>query len=200
LDVSGEAEPVAKPPTSESERVRAAPWLAERAALQAQVAALEAQLRLKDARQESELLDVKAQLTDALRDDPKDQKKWIIYWRKRATKAEAELGRYSVSAGLADQFKAEAQTMRVALGFEKDSEEVAPADLLEALQKRTSSGEAIRRAALDDFTVWLVHTHGLLIDARLLREFGIHEPSALTPPSGPAPSGSGAAPSRGPEA
>ena len=183
LDVSGEAERPSKkhPPCptcglSEKTGTKAAPTergpLADRAEdSTARIAELEAQL-----------VDYKAQLNDALRGDSDDQKKWLIYWRKRCGKAEQELARYSVSAGLADQFKCEAQAMRVRLGFEKDSEEVAPADLLERLDQRLAPSDQVRKAALDDFTVWLLKTHGLLIDERLLREFGVGDPKP--PPDG----------------
>ncbi len=46
-----------------------------------------------------------------------------------------ELSRYSMSAGAADQYRAEAQACRIALGFEKDSESVSPVDLTEAISK-----------------------------------------------------------------
>ena len=45
-----------------------------------------------------------------------------------------ELSRYSISAGLADQFKGEAKACRRALGFDPDSECVSPNDLVNAIE------------------------------------------------------------------
>jgi hypothetical protein len=53
----------------------------------------------------------------------------------RVRELEAELGHYSTSAGMADQYRAEAKACRVALGFPADSDEVAPCDLTEAIKK-----------------------------------------------------------------
>ena len=58
-------------------------------------------------------------------------------------KLKASLSRYSMSAGQADQFRAEAQAVREALGFGKDSDEVSPSDLLSAIQ-RLNDAELIR--------------------------------------------------------
>lgn len=43
---------------------------------------------------------------------------------------EKALDRYSMSAGQADQFKAEATYVRQALGFKADADDVSPVDLL----------------------------------------------------------------------
>lgn len=51
-----------------------------------------------------------------------------------------------VSPGLADQFRNEAEAARVALGFNIDSEEVAPVDLTEAIATLRAQLEAARAA------------------------------------------------------
>ena len=51
----------------------------------------------------------------------------------------SELSRYSVSPGLADQYKGEALACRRALGLSEDSEEVAPIDLVQAIEALKSS-------------------------------------------------------------
>lgn len=48
-------------------------------------------------------------------------------------KANAELARYSMCAGQADQFAAEAKAVRKALGFAEDSQDVAPVDLVDKI-------------------------------------------------------------------
>ncbi|ARF49996.1 hypothetical protein [Pantoea stewartii] len=47
--------------------------------------------------------------------------------------ANEKLSRYSMSAGQADQFAAEAKSVRIALGFAEDAQDVAPIDLLEKI-------------------------------------------------------------------
>ena len=54
---------------------------------------------------------------------------------KRIKRLEADLSRYSMDAGSADQFRSEAQACRAALGFSKFSEAVSPAELVEAINK-----------------------------------------------------------------
>lgn len=49
---------------------------------------------------------------------------------------EVELERYSMSAGAADQFRRESLAMRQALGFDKYRDDIAPVDLLNALDRR----------------------------------------------------------------
>lgn len=44
-----------------------------------------------------------------------------------------QLSRYSMSAGQADQRKAESDSVRVALGFTADADDVSPSDLLEKI-------------------------------------------------------------------
>ena len=53
-----------------------------------------------------------------------------------------QLSRYSMSAGQADQRKAESDSVRVALGFTADADDVSPSDLLEkiaALQEQVQA-------------------------------------------------------------
>ena len=53
----------------------------------------------------------------------------------RLNKLNAELSRYSMSAGAADQFKAEALAARHALGFGPDDDCVAPVDIAREILK-----------------------------------------------------------------
>lgn len=54
--------------------------------------------------------------------------------------ANAELARYSMPAGQADQFAAEAKAVRKALGFAEIAEDVAPVDLLEKIAGLRAEG------------------------------------------------------------
>lgn len=58
--------------------------------------------------------------------------------REHLIEALAELDRYSISAGLADQFKNEAKACRKALGFSEESDCVSPSDLIEAINRLKS--------------------------------------------------------------
>lgn len=53
--------------------------------------------------------------------------------RDRAQKAEAQLARYSMSAGEADQRASESRAVRNALGFCEEADYVAPCDLVDAI-------------------------------------------------------------------
>ena len=46
-----------------------------------------------------------------------------------------DLDRYSMSAGMADQYKAEALAARSALGFSVDAEDVSPSDITREIRK-----------------------------------------------------------------
>lgn len=52
----------------------------------------------------------------------------------------AELARYSMSAGQADQRRAESRAVRVALGFGENANDVAPIDLLEKIGDLKAQG------------------------------------------------------------
>lgn len=54
--------------------------------------------------------------------------------------ANEKLTRYSMSAGQADQFAAEAKWVRIALGFGEDAQDVAPIDLLEKIAGLRAEG------------------------------------------------------------
>lgn len=54
--------------------------------------------------------------------------------------ANKELARYSMSAGQADQFAAEAKAVRKALGYADNAEDVAPVDLLEKIAGLRAEG------------------------------------------------------------
>lgn len=54
--------------------------------------------------------------------------------------ANTELARYSMSAGQADQFAAEAKAVRKALGYAENAEDVAPVDLLEKIAGLRAEG------------------------------------------------------------
>ncbi len=47
----------------------------------------------------------------------------------------SELARYSMSAGAADQFRCEARACREELGFDKDGQNISPAELRRAIRK-----------------------------------------------------------------
>lgn len=61
--------------------------------------------------------------------------------KKKVAKLEAELARYSMCAGHADQRRAESRACREALGFDPDSEHVSPSDLLEAIAKSQQAAD-----------------------------------------------------------
>jgi hypothetical protein len=58
----------------------------------------------------------------------------------------AENSRYSISAGQADQRMAESCSVRAALGFNPDAEDVSPSDLVESINKIVADLCAIRSA------------------------------------------------------
>jgi predicted nuclease with TOPRIM domain len=78
----------------------------------------------------------------------------------------AELERYSMNAGAADQFRREAFAMRQALGFDKYGDDIAPVDLLNALDSHDA--EVIERAASICFDP---HTKAGKSAIRLLRDY-----------------------------
>ncbi|WP_438429838.1 hypothetical protein [Escherichia coli] len=58
----------------------------------------------------------------------------------------AENGRYSMSAGQADQRMAESRAVRSALGFQEDADDVSPSDLVENIQSLITEQEILRSA------------------------------------------------------
>lgn len=62
---------------------------------------------------------------------------------KNCIKLIDELLRYSVSAGQADQYQAEAEACRKALGFPVDSDDVAPVDLVAAIEAIKSAKQEL---------------------------------------------------------
>lgn len=70
--------------------------------------------------------------------------------KKRIADMNEQLARYSMSPGEADQRRCESRAVRDALGFGKDSDNVAPADLLEqisALRLRIAELQTVSTAA-----------------------------------------------------
>ena len=61
---------------------------------------------------------------------------------ERIAELEAELGRYSMCAGHAEQRRAESRAIRQALGFEPDADDVSPNDLLMALVRIKAEWQA----------------------------------------------------------
>lgn len=55
-----------------------------------------------------------------------------------------KLSRYSMSAGQADQFAAEAKLIRKALGFSEDAQDVAPIDLLEKINAMSAENASLK--------------------------------------------------------
>ncbi len=55
-----------------------------------------------------------------------------------------KLSRYSMSAGQADQFAAEAKLVRKALGFSEDAQDVAPIDLLEKINAMSAENASLK--------------------------------------------------------
>lgn len=58
----------------------------------------------------------------------------------------AENGRYSMSAGQADQRMSESRAVRSALGFQEDADNVSPSDLVEKIQSLITEQEILRSA------------------------------------------------------
>ena len=58
----------------------------------------------------------------------------------------AENGRYSMSAGQADQRMSESRAVRSALGFQEDADDVSPSDLVEKIKSIIAEYDAIRSA------------------------------------------------------
>lgn len=58
----------------------------------------------------------------------------------------AENGRYSMSAGQADQRMSESRSVRSALGFQEDADDVSPSDLVEKIQSLITEQEMLRSA------------------------------------------------------
>lgn len=85
---------------------------------------------------------IEASTFGALRDHPE----FAAYKRaadQTAANLRAELERYSMDAGHAEQRQAESRACREALGFEPDSDHVSPADLREAIAKTASAHEVL---------------------------------------------------------
>ncbi len=87
---------------------------------------------------------------------------WVHYkdytaLQQKLDAANAELARYSMCAGQADQFAAEAKAVRKALGFTEDSDDVSPVDLLEkisGLKESLSTAEA-KLTELENFALYM---------------------------------------------
>lgn len=58
----------------------------------------------------------------------------------------ADNGRYSMSAGQADQRMSESRAVRSALGFQEDADDVSPSDLVEKIQSLTTEQEMLLSA------------------------------------------------------
>jgi hypothetical protein len=89
--------------------------------------------------------------------------------RQERDQLKAELERYSMNAGAADQFRREAFAMRQALGFDKYGDDIAPVDLLNALDSHDA--EAIERAR--EYVTSIVEESDFAVDYDLaLLEYG----------------------------
>jgi len=64
----------------------------------------------------------------------------VIELQQKLDAANEKLARYSMPAGQADQFAAEAKSVRKALGFAEDAQDVAPIDLLEKISGLMAEG------------------------------------------------------------
>lgn len=64
----------------------------------------------------------------------------VLSLQQKLDGANAELARYSMPAGQADQYAAEAKTVRKVLGFAENAEDVAPIDLLEKIAGLRAEG------------------------------------------------------------
>lgn len=64
--------------------------------------------------------------------------------QQKLDQANEKLSRYSMSAGQADQFAAEAKLVRKALGFSEDAQDVAPIDLLEKINAMSAENAALK--------------------------------------------------------
>ena len=83
----------------------------------------------------------------------------------------AELGRYSMSAGHADQRRAESRAVRKALGFGEDVDDVSPQDLLNAITHRDLLQRAEELDALaEHFLVGESHKHFIKQRAHQIRQ------------------------------
>ena len=65
-----------------------------------------------------------------------DTSKWLM---EEVERLEKELARYSMSAGSADQYRAEAMAARASLGFSSDSDEVSPSDIAREIANLTTT-------------------------------------------------------------
>jgi len=77
-----------------------------------------------------------------------DKGVWVLYEDQAAIVAalQEQLSQFSMSAGHADQRKAESVAVRVALGFSADADDVAPCDLVDAI---ASLQEQVRALAAE---------------------------------------------------
>lgn len=73
-------------------------------------------------------------------------KKGMEASNERLVQLAAENARYSMSAGQADQRMSESQAVRFVLGFQKDSDDVSPSDLVEKIQSLLIESEMLRSA------------------------------------------------------
>lgn len=64
----------------------------------------------------------------------------------KCTALAAENGRYSMSAGQADQRMSESRAVRSALSFQEDADDVSPSDLVEKIQSLITEQEMLRSA------------------------------------------------------
>jgi hypothetical protein len=90
----------------------------------------------------------KANMIGLVRFDEKESGRWVKYEDLAAI--QEQLSQFSMSAGHADQRKAESVAVRVALGFSADADDVAPCDLVDAI---ASLQEQVRALAAESVLI-----------------------------------------------
>lgn len=108
-----------------------------------------------------------------------DKGVWVLYEDHAAIVAEfqEQLSSHSMSAGQADQRKAESDAVRSALGFSADADDVSPSDLVDAI---SALQEQVRAVAVENGALKASNTHAALcINAAMVE--GLLEALAESP-------------------
>ena len=99
----------------------------------------------------------KANMIGFVRFEEKESGRWVKHEDHAAIVAalKVQLSSYSMSAGQADQRKAESDAVRVALGFTADADDVSPSDLVDAI---AALQEQVRALAAENVKLrdWLI--------------------------------------------
>ena len=93
-----------------------------------------------------ERIDLLIEYAEKLETEVTDMAVQLANAESKCRELAAENGRYSMSAGQADQRMSESRAVRSALGFQEDADDVSPSDLVEKIQSLITEQEMLRSA------------------------------------------------------